>query len=211
MLDSSFGSADTPFWKALRELGLPVHLIRDRFACDPSLVGQFKRVAQTIRPDVVQTHGYRPNTLGRLAKSGFAVPWIAFFHGYTWENWKICAYNRIDLWAMSRADVVTTVAQSQAEYLRLRLPRSSNLCVIPNAVLLKPVARDESLRPQLLAEEHDFLVGVFGRVTLFLLIRGYIIPAALERGHSNVRFRINHLSYPCELFVLHLATTESIE
>lgn len=166
---ASRGEGATPYSLALEELGCPVHRMVDRFAGDFRLLSQFRDVLRKARPDLLQTHGYRSNTLARLSRKTAGCPWIAFFHGVTWENLKVQIYNRIDVWAMSKANRVVTVSQAQAMLLQKKLPRETPVAVIPNAVLLSPSewtpSERQKERAKLGVGEGAKLLGVFGRLS----------------------------------------------
>lgn len=161
------GIASTPFWEAVRSSGAPVHGIEDRFPGDPGLLRQFKEVIARVGPDLLQTHGYRPNVLARLSRGSRGCPWLGFWHGATWENWRVRLYNHVDYWALSKADRVVTVSRQQAETLGSLLPRGRPVNVIPNAVTLAPRAVDAKERALWRAphvrDERTRLLGVFGR------------------------------------------------
>lgn len=166
---ASRGEQVTPFQQALEQLGRPIHRIHDRFPGDVRLLKQFRDVVESVRPDVLQTHSYRSNTLARLSRASHDCPWFAFFHGVTWENWKVRVYNRIDQWAMSEAERVVTVSQAQADALRAGLPKRAKIEVVANAVLLDAnlLSPDDRRRRrrELGVDDEDFLLGVFGRLS----------------------------------------------
>lgn len=161
------GVSSTPFWEAVVGLGLPTHRIEDRFPGDPQLLRQFQEVLAKVQPDIVQTHGYRPNALARLSRPKSQAKWLGFWHGATWENWKVRLYNRVDLWALARADRVVTVSHKQADILGAKLPAGTKIEVVSNAVVLQPhdfTAQQRSeLRQPYVRDAQTKLLGVFGR------------------------------------------------
>lgn len=168
------GISSTPYWEAATALGMPIHRIEDRFPGDPGLLRQFRELLATIRPDALQTHGYRPNALARLARSirrERCIPWLGFWHGETWENWKVRAYNRVDLWALADADRVVTISRAQRAILERRLAKRARarVTVVPNAVLIDPptLTPDERRRARapFIRDGQTCLIGVFGRLS----------------------------------------------
>lgn len=88
---------------------------------------------QQLSPDILQTHSYRPNAhllLLRAAKRA-TMPWIAFHHGVTAEDWRARGYHAADRVMMRYSDQVIVVAESQ----RTHVTRARQVCVIPNVVL----------------------------------------------------------------------------
>jgi glycosyltransferase involved in cell wall biosynthesis len=161
------GVPSTPFWEAVVGLGLPTHRIEDRFPGDPRLLRQFQEILAKVQPDIVQTHGYRPNALARLSRPKSKARWLGFWHGATWENWKVRLYNRVDLWALAKADRVVTVSQKQAAILGAKLPAGTKIEVVPNAVVLSPhqfsPEQRSKLRQPYVRDRQTKLLGVFGR------------------------------------------------
>lgn len=105
-----------------------------------------KLVEELIRkegPRIIQTHNFRPAVGVSLSRRATRdLPWVAFYHGHTLEDWKVRVYNGIERILLQRSDVLVTVAERQ----RRRFPFARRLETIPNAVL--PSARQgPSRRP----------------------------------------------------------------
>lgn len=157
----------TVFTEAAEAAGLRVDLLHERFRFDPRVVGQFRRLLSAFRPDVYQSHGYKGSALGRVAQSA-GVPWQAVFHGFTWENWKVRLYHRLDVRWLRRADEVITVSREFEERLRRGGVPAGRLHWVANAIderRLLATDSGEDLRRSWLegAPEGAVLVGVLGR------------------------------------------------
>lgn len=159
----------TPFLAAVEELGRPVYRVGDRFAFDPVILGSLGQLFRHVRADILQTHSYRPGTMARMLWPVRPRRWSAWWHGETWENWRVRLYNKIDRWALRGADAVVTVSETQAAVLRPSLGRKRDVSVIPNAILLGPSNQHPDERQRQRVEcspffaTNTFVFGVFGR------------------------------------------------
>jgi glycosyltransferase involved in cell wall biosynthesis len=127
-------AAPGPFITAARELGVPVLVIRDRFPGDPRMTGVFAGHAR--RADILQTHGYKANVLACVLRPWLGVPWIAFLHGETSENFKVRAYFRLERFAVRRADRVVAVSEAMARRLVREGVDPARVRVVHNACLV---------------------------------------------------------------------------
>jgi glycosyltransferase involved in cell wall biosynthesis len=99
----------------LRAAGAPVTIIEERHRCDRALLSKVDAVIAAIRPDIVQTHSYRPSfllALRTLRRQG-RMPWIGYFHGSTAESWRVRLYHQIDQMVLRLADLVIVMAERQ--------------------------------------------------------------------------------------------------
>jgi glycosyltransferase involved in cell wall biosynthesis len=130
------GREPSPFIAYCRDHGIEPVVLDETGPLDPGLPGRLAGALRELKPDLVQTHGYRPTAL--VATMRLARPpwrWLAFFHGETNENWKVRAYNRLDRRLMPFADRVVLVSESH----RNRFARvADRLRVIPNASISLP-------------------------------------------------------------------------
>ena len=100
---------------------------------DRSLISETKAILNDRAPDIVQTHNYRPTTIAALLRIT-RVPWkwVAFFHGYTTESFRVRAYNLLDNVLMRTADQIVVVSESQIGRYRFH---GYKVKVINNAIL----------------------------------------------------------------------------
>lgn len=119
------------FVEHLADSGVSHDVIPDAGPFDVRVVQQLRGRLRVLRPDLVQTHGYKAAVLARMLRLiGDRWPWIAFFHGATDENAKVRLYNWLDERASRRADEVVCMTARQVSRGRNRHER-----VIYNAVL----------------------------------------------------------------------------
>lgn len=130
--------SDLPLVAAVRGLGLPYLVLRERFRFDPGPVLELARYMRRSRVDVLETHGYKANVLGGLVATLLGVPWIAFLHGETQEGWKVRTYFRLERIAARRATRVAVVSHAMRELaIRSAIP-APRVRVIHNACLERP-------------------------------------------------------------------------
>ena len=100
--------------------------------------------------------------LKRLTK----LPWVAFVHGWTSENFKMKCYNAMDKFVLGFADNVVLVSQSLEEKLNFKWINKEKVITIPNAVdpaeFLTPIDNCYIRQKHNIAPD-DPLVGVIGR------------------------------------------------
>ena len=133
------GRPAAPFVDFMRSYGVPVTVLPDSGPLDVRLVWRLHQALREIKPDVVQTHGYRPTALAfALKRLGATWPWLAFFHGATFENRKVRFYNWLDRRLMPSADRLVVMSQAQRDTF---MCMGSRVMVVHNAAI--PVVDDE--------------------------------------------------------------------
>src|SRR5581483_5475097 len=146
---------DTPQLRsAAREL---THLLHDRGA------------------GVLLCHGYKANLVGRAAARRAGVPAVAVCRGWTGENLKVRAYERLDRWHLRYMDHVVAVSDGQAAKARRAGVPDRRLTVIRNSARPDAFADpDPAFRYKLLS-----LFPGDSRVSRVVLAAGRLSP---EKG-----------------------------
>ncbi|NOZ22678.1 MAG: glycosyltransferase family 4 protein [Planctomycetes bacterium] len=163
------GETTNDFVDALRKRGRPVTLLYEAFRFDPRPIRDVARLFRRTGAHIIQSHGPKANTIC-FALSMLNIPfkWIAFFHGRTYQNIKIRAYNALDNVLLRFPDHVVAVTRTIVpEFRRFGIP-PSRISVIPNAVdpaLYVRTGDVQELRRNFGASKDDTLVGVFGRLS----------------------------------------------
>ena len=98
---------------------------------------------RTRDADVLMTHTFKPNILGRIAARRAGIPIVAVSRGWTWENLKVRAYEAIDRVNLRFVDHVVAVSEGQGERVRKGGVPSSRLNVIRNAARLSAFAEPD--------------------------------------------------------------------
>lgn len=148
--------------------GVEVALLSQKRRYDPWLILQAWKAVRAHKVTIVQSHGYKPAFLAWCLNHLTGVPWIAFSHGYTSENFRISLYNRLDRWLMRRADRVVVVSEAMAHFFRNhRVPRE-RIRVIRNAINPADyqLGKDgREFRRTCGVEQEEVLIGVIGRLS----------------------------------------------
>jgi glycosyltransferase involved in cell wall biosynthesis len=118
---------------ACRERLLPVHVLQERYAGDPRLLGQVRALIAARRPDVIETHHVKSHFLVAVSGASRGNRWLALHHGYTATSRRTRACNRLDRWSLRRASAVLTPCAAFAGQLRGVVP-AARLTVLHNAV-----------------------------------------------------------------------------
>jgi glycosyltransferase involved in cell wall biosynthesis len=92
------------------------------------------RVAQRLRPQVIQTHAVKSHFLSRKIGLRRLAPWVAFHHGYTWTSARTRFYNQLDRWSLRAADRVLTVSVPFRDELVQKGVSSDRIEIIHNAI-----------------------------------------------------------------------------
>ncbi|HSJ64397.1 MAG TPA: glycosyltransferase [Gemmatimonadaceae bacterium] len=90
-------------------------------------------LCRELGPDVVHSHGYRPDVVGAAGARKAGTPTVSTVHGFTGGGWKNRLYERLQLRALRAFDAVVAVAMPLAERLALAGVPRERLHVIPNA------------------------------------------------------------------------------
>lgn len=123
-------------------------------------------LCRRVHPDVVHTHGYRPDVVDSGAARRCGLPLVTTLHGFTGGNWKNRMYERLQRRAVRRFDAVVAVSRPLAQFLISQGVPAELIDVVPNAweSTVVPMPRDEARRA--LGIPHDALhVGWVGRMT----------------------------------------------
>jgi glycosyltransferase involved in cell wall biosynthesis len=117
------------------------------------------------RPDVVQTHSYRPTALvWLLRRAGVPWRWIGFFHGTTNEDLKVRVYHWLDRRLLPSADRIVVMSQAQIAHF----DPNAAVVQVHNAVLPAPVAAIPDGTAAALARVAALptpRIGVIGRIS----------------------------------------------
>jgi glycosyltransferase involved in cell wall biosynthesis len=123
-------------------------------------------LCRQVRPDVVHSHGYRPDVLDAGVARHLGTPVVTTVHGFTGGGWRNRWYEWLQCRALRRFDAVVAVSQPLVERLaRAGVPRS-RIHAVPNAWCehARPLGR-EAARQALGLPQDGFVVGWVGRLS----------------------------------------------
>jgi glycosyltransferase involved in cell wall biosynthesis len=159
-------------------------------------------ICRRLAPDVVHTHGYRPDVVDAGVARRRDIPTVSTAHGFTGGGWKNRMYERLQRRAWRRFDAVVAVSQPLGVALAKAGVPETVLRVIPNAwdsavqFLDRPLARRELGVP-----EGGVRIGWAGRISAekgpdvvldaLALLRNGAAPVALSMlGDGGARSRL---------------------
>ena len=146
---------------------LNLRLLKQQRAFDLNLVVQARRLVREYDVSLIQTHGYKSNTIGVALRMLCRRPWIGFAHGFIDDSKKNQLYNSIDRWALRRADRVVAVSRSMKELLVRHGVAANKVRVVHNAIALNesvPSASREEIRGRHGIAADEKVIGVIGRL-----------------------------------------------
>jgi glycosyltransferase involved in cell wall biosynthesis len=137
-----------PFLLAARAAGFDAaELANDT----PNLRAATRELAAFLRgnfADVLVTHGYKSNMLGRPAARQAGVPVVSVSRGWTGENLKVRCYEAADRFHLRFMDRVACVSRMQADKVRQAGVPAERIRVIRNAARLQAFADPDPVAGQ---------------------------------------------------------------
>jgi glycosyltransferase involved in cell wall biosynthesis len=178
---------------ACEQLGLEVHLIRERFRFDPLVLTALRNIVESCKPDIVETHAVKSHFLIWLTRAYRERVWIAFHHGYTWTSFKTRIYNSLDRWSLRSASRVVTDCRPFASDLEKIGIAPGHITVQHSCVndfVSPPTERIADLRRDLRIDGGIQVILSVGRLSREKG-QAYLIEAASllqKNGHLNMCF-----------------------
>jgi glycosyltransferase involved in cell wall biosynthesis len=154
---------------------VPVDLLVERHRYDQHIVEELRRLVDARRPHIIETHHTKSHCLVALSGLWRRYTWVAFHHGYTQTNIKVCAYNHVDRWSLRHAAHVITTNESFSTTLAARGVSPWRITVLHNGVREMPVvpAAVATLRRTLGLKDQERVVLAVGRLSY-------------EKGHAHL-------------------------
>jgi glycosyltransferase involved in cell wall biosynthesis len=122
------------FHDRLRERGVESELLACTGRPLRTAIREVDGALRRLRPDVVITHGYKPDLIGLLAARRAGVPQIAVAHGWTGASLRVRVNEAVDKLVMRGARRVVAVSQRQGERVQEAGIRADRVVVIRNAI-----------------------------------------------------------------------------
>lgn len=159
--------AENVFAGFVRQHGLECRELADRGPFDPLLVREARTLIGDWRPDVVQTHSYKPTSVLYLMRLlDLPCAWIGFHEGATDKGLKDRLYTKLDFQMLRAADRIVVMSEKQRAIFPRRV---SHVHVVHNAVPELMPVRDANSVPAVLRRRRSEgtmpHVGAIGRLS----------------------------------------------
>ena len=159
------GKAQNSSSDFLRSMGAAVTTLTDKRAFDPRLIGRLEALIDECRPDVIETHGYRPSVLLTILRASKRIrcPWIGYFHGRTAESLSVKLYDKLDHLCLRFASLVVVMSELQRQE---KSRYAVEVRILYNAAIEEsPTSATSANLAERLAHVERPLVGVIGRLS----------------------------------------------
>src|SRR6201999_137014 len=103
------GKEENPLIDILRERGVPLDIVDERYAWDVQTLGQIRAIVEQRRPDVIWTSNSKSHFLVRLMRLQRHAAWVAFHQGHTKRALRTRLYHQLDWWSLRAANRVVAV------------------------------------------------------------------------------------------------------
>jgi glycosyltransferase involved in cell wall biosynthesis len=149
-----------------RENGFELSEIPQYFTLDPLPIWHLGQLLKRGGFNLIQSHGYKSHLMAAILSRVFNVPWVAFAHGWTAENFKVKMYHKLDLFLLRKAAAVIAVSpplQSKLAEIRNGKPTELILNAVDPAAI--PGDSDGHAVRNELGLKDEFVIGCFGRLS----------------------------------------------
>lgn len=147
--------------------GIKCYNLSSRSPFDFSTILRLIAIIQKEKIQILCTHGYKPDVMGRIASWITGIPEIVISRGWTGENSKIRLYERIDKLFLRFADHVVAVSRGQGDKIIKIGVSSNNVSVIYNAIDVNSIEgySSSSFRKDIGISKNSILVVSAGRLS----------------------------------------------
>jgi len=122
-------------------------------------------LCRRTKPDVVHTHGYRPDVIDASVARSLGIPTVTTVHGTTGGDWKNRCYERLQRRAFRRFDAVVAVSAPLAQALLGSGIHRDQLHIIRNAYQpVNDLLGRSAARRALSIPDDRFAIGYVGRL-----------------------------------------------
>lgn len=126
----------------------------------------FAELCRRFRPDVLHTHGFRPDLVDAGVARRLGIPRVTTLHGATGEPWYTRIYAWVQVRLIRRFEAVIAVSRALGRKLERDGIPSARLHVVPNAWSSTGRPAERALaRQQLGCDAKEFALGWVGRLS----------------------------------------------
>jgi glycosyltransferase involved in cell wall biosynthesis len=160
------GGAATQYAKLLQDDGIPTEKLavtRRGYLAERRKAGRW---LGDLRPDVLHTHGYRPDVVDAPAAHPLGIAHVTTFHGFIGNSRRERFYEWLQVRSARRADRVVAVSTTIRTRLERRGIHPQRIALLPNGYRagVAGLGREEARKALGLASGR-FVLGWVGRIT----------------------------------------------
>jgi glycosyltransferase involved in cell wall biosynthesis len=157
------------FLDAAAAAGIDVEVVEEASAFDRRSLARLRHLVECRNPDILQTHAVKSHFLLRASGLARRKPWVAFHHGYTFQDAKMRAYNQLDRWSLRAPGRIVTMSRAFASQLADRGIPPDRITVLHNAIdpdwlAQAGVTRDQARRELGIGNAQPLVIAV-GRLS----------------------------------------------
>ena len=133
VLDPEADEAGLPLLQRLRDAGVAVHSLKTPARAYRMERERIAALCGQVRPDVVHTHGYRPDVLDAPMARRAGVPTVTTVHGFTGGGIRNRVYEGLQRRSFRRFSQVVAVSRALGDALSSGGVPAARVRVVPNA------------------------------------------------------------------------------
>jgi glycosyltransferase involved in cell wall biosynthesis len=160
------GGSERPFLVSLAAAGVPTRALAVPGRAYGTERAAIAQLCRELRPDVVHTHGYRPDVVDAGVARRLGIPIVTTVHGFTGGGWKNRLYEWVQCRAFRRFDAVVAVSRPLVARLRGAGVPHARLHEVRNAWAPgAPLLDRDAARLALGLPRDGFAIGWVGRLS----------------------------------------------
>jgi glycosyltransferase involved in cell wall biosynthesis len=126
----------------------------------------FAHLCEQLRPDIVHTHGSRPDVVSAGVARAQGIPTVTTVHGFTGGGLRNRMYQKLQIASFRRFEAVVAVSRPLARRLAESGVPAGRIRTIQNAWSERGLPLDRRMaRRRLQIDDDDFLIGWVGRLS----------------------------------------------
>lgn len=174
-----------------RERKIPTRGLYTWNPFNPKVIFDLISILRRDKIDILCTHGYKANIIGRIASWIIKIPEIIFSRGWTAENKKIRLFECLDRWFIRCADHIVSVSEGQKEKLLKLQMIPEKISVVHNGIDPDNIKIESKsfIRAELGIDGNSYLVVSAGRLSPEKNFGGLIEAAKIvTERNKNITF-----------------------
>jgi glycosyltransferase involved in cell wall biosynthesis len=157
--------AEHPFVRSMAQTGIPVYPIEVATRAYLHERRAIQRLCLRIGPNVLHTHGFRPDVLDGPVAHRIGAASVSTVHGFLAGTWRGRIYEWLQERSYRRFDAVVAVSRLIGSRLVDSGVRADRVHVVPNAIRFSEHGTRNDARRELDLPDDAFIIGWIGRLS----------------------------------------------